>query len=262
MSEKLTPDDLDYNDGLGDMLQDKKPPVNTMRFIWMTVILLLVAIFSFGVSFYLGKKILTRTLGQSGNKPSFKTDLQTTITTIKTENERILHKISQETSPSASSTVVVVKSTTPIAISTPNTPVAVPTPTLTPSPTPVKAPATPVVAPAIKKIHPGVHTPRAVPAKPKKRYVAHAAAQTPLPRPENGTYAIVVGAFSTEANASALANDLRTKYAAVEITNTQSQGKPFYRAQVGRYTSLSEAITASRQLKAAGYPCFLTLLSE
>lgn len=64
-----------------------------------------------------------------------------------------------------------------------------------------------------------------------------------------GSYAVQIGAFSVEANAYRLANDLRLKYGAADVAKGVKDGQTLYRVRVGKYTSLETAEQARETLQ-------------
>jgi len=69
-----------------------------------------------------------------------------------------------------------------------------------------------------------------------------------------GNYAVQVGAFSVEANAYRLADELRQKYGSADVQRSEKDGKPLYRVRVGNYASLEIAEQAKLNFQKQAFP--------
>lgn len=70
---------------------------------------------------------------------------------------------------------------------------------------------------------------------------------------QTGPFAIQVGAFTRQDNASRLAETLRGQYGQADIRPAWVRGQQFYRVRAGEYHSLAEAEQARQALQQAGY---------
>lgn len=69
-----------------------------------------------------------------------------------------------------------------------------------------------------------------------------------------GSYAVQVGAFSVEANAFRLAEDLKRKHGAADVQQGYKDDQPLYRVRVGKYTSLDAAEQAKEEFRRGVFP--------
>jgi rare lipoprotein A len=70
---------------------------------------------------------------------------------------------------------------------------------------------------------------------------------------DSGTFAVQVGAFSSQANAIALAQQMRTQYGKASVVSCVLDGHTFYRVRAGLFTSLDAAEQEARALAASGF---------
>lgn len=77
-----------------------------------------------------------------------------------------------------------------------------------------------------------------------------------------GSYSVQVGAFSVEANARRLADELRRRYGHASVVQGWVGGKLFFRVRAGKYGSLEEAEEGREQLSRSGFPGGLVVAME
>lgn len=78
---------------------------------------------------------------------------------------------------------------------------------------------------------------------------------------EIGSYAVQVGAFSSDANAQILAARLRDQYGLASICRSQVNGNEYFRVRVGKYPSLDAAEAARLSIEGQGFGnCFVVAM--
>ncbi len=70
---------------------------------------------------------------------------------------------------------------------------------------------------------------------------------------DSGTFAVQVGAFSSQENAGLLAQRMRQTYGKAVVTSTMMNGRLLYRVRAGIFTSLDLAEKEAEKLAASGY---------
>jgi rare lipoprotein A len=85
------------------------------------------------------------------------------------------------------------------------------------------------------------------------RYTQPLPSGAPAYDPWSGTFAVQVGAFSTEETARALKEKLSGLYEQAYILRFEQKNKTLYRVRVGPFETLKETIKVQKQLAAAGY---------
>lgn len=98
---------------------------------------------------------------------------------------------------------------------------------------------------------PAASQPKAVPASAK----APARSATGAPTVPKGAYVLQVAALRTDADAMAVANDLRKKKFPAFVL--ASQGDKYYRVQVGPYTDQKSVQAAKKGLESAGFKAII-----
>ncbi len=78
---------------------------------------------------------------------------------------------------------------------------------------------------------------------------------------EVGSYAVQVGAFSSDANAQNLAARLRDRYGLASVCRSLVDGSEYFRVRVGKYPSLAAAETARLSIEGQGFGnCFVVAM--
>ncbi len=76
-----------------------------------------------------------------------------------------------------------------------------------------------------------------------------------------GSYAVQVGAFSSDANAQVLVARLRDQYGLASICRSQVNGNEYFRVRVGKYPSLDAAEAARLSIEDQGFgTCFVVAM--
>ncbi len=70
---------------------------------------------------------------------------------------------------------------------------------------------------------------------------------------DSGTFAVQVGAFSSQENASLLARRMRQSYGKAVVTSTMINGRLLYRVRAGMFSSLDQAEKEAQRLSLSGY---------
>jgi rare lipoprotein A len=68
-----------------------------------------------------------------------------------------------------------------------------------------------------------------------------------------GTFAVQVGAFLSEDNASSLAQRMRVKYGKASVVSASVEGRTLFRVRAGVFTSLEAAEAETTKLRASGF---------
>lgn len=291
--DKISDHDLDFNDGVGDLLVDReKSFFNVWKMVIVAAGIILLLTATFGLSFVIGKKLIET--AAKNTQISQKTVNEQIANMNKNHNELVaklaksqsshssthIDRISENTATQSPHTATaaaispVPKSSSPTqsAIKSPRKatgPVTIkfshpPTGSVT-----VKLPhqATGLAAPSAKPHHhtatPSISSTRHKPApksKPNPTGVPLTpASSTPLqPKPAASTQLIiVVGSFKNPINATALSKELGDFGYSPVISRIATGQTIWYRVSIGPFKSMTEASAETSKLDSSGYPYFL-----
>ncbi len=228
-------DDLEYNDGLGDMLREReREEFSWVKTSFSAVSIIVVVLVVFIIGFQFAKYTISKKAQNSqvavkeATQIDTREEIDSEIAKIEAQNDVLSTDLASSATESVSMDGI---------------------PTVTPEPTPVftPKPAPKPVAPAPKRV--AVVQPVVQPAA-----VAPAPVAAPAAPVVSGSrdFKVIAGSYSTRENAQAQAIELAKARIPSFIWTGESGGRPIYRVQVGAYPSQRQAEASVAELSRQG----------
>lgn len=218
-------DDLEYNDGLGDMLREReREEFSWVKTSFSAVSIVIVVLIVFIVGFQFAKFTLARKAAKShliakpSTVPVTREEIDSEIAKIEEQNNSITGNIATSATESVSMDGI------PTATSEPPLSAAKPVVAVAPKPTLPKPMSPP---------KPAVVTP----VKPNTAVVA----PTSVPAAVSRDFKVIAGSYATRETAQAQAIELAKARIPSFIWVSDTGGRPIYRVQVGAYPTQAQA---------------------
>mgnify|MGYP003331015553 CR=1 FL=1 len=238
MDKKKEENELEYNDGLGDLLREKEE----FEFSWAKTSIVLISVIAI---IFLGLTLIFKAsksyISDTVLTYSDDTEQVDTLSTLEEENETLIKMIdTPEAQAAAQKTLTVIKNEIqPDSLSTSDT-----------LRTSLTAPDDALL------VNPKSDTPTQI--QPKPTALNQSSTVSDQRKTKNHPYKVISGTFSKKSNADLLKTNLnKKKFRAYVWSETLNSGKTLYKVQAGAFSDYAVAVKQKAKLKKQGFDAYI-----